>query len=452
MVMHASRSSLLVSLFLVGAFAGCHCEEGADDGDGGEGGGVPTCSSEGIGSIEITVVGLPEGIDADVTLTGEADEAHATATGTIADLAAGSWGISAGIVTEPDPIVRTAYRATIDSETLCVADGAVESVTVTYAAIPSSHKVWLTNSNGTSSLLAFESESLATSGDRPATVAASSGAGRDVTFDHEGNLWTLGGTTADAPLMRFAAETLGATGDKTPDREIVLELPCLPGTAGLAFDPEGNLWFTSPCAGSISRLTAADLESSGMKTPAVVLGGLEAVGSIAFDRDGNLWAADTPQGRVVRFDAARLTESGDSVDRAVITATDNGGFYGPSWIAFDENGDLWVNDFGANAVIRLPAADLAGTGETTITPPVRITIGVTALLESMAFDESGGLWMGGSQGSAIRLAPEQLGESSGPGDPTLPATILESGDIGYATNFAFYPAPAALPLFHALDD
>lgn len=127
-----------------------------------------------------------------------------------------------------------------------------------------------------------------------------------------------------------------------------------------------------------------------------------------------------------------------------------GSFFGPSWIAFDENGDLWSNDFGANAVFRIPASDLAGTGDATISPPVSITIGVTGLLESMAFDESGGLWMAGSQGKLIRLAQDQLDESSGPGNPTTPATVITSADVGYAQGFALSPAPAALPLFHAL--
>src|SRR6185436_565946 len=97
------------------------------------------------------------------------------------------------------------------------------------------------------------------------------------------------------------------------------------------------------------------------------LGGLESPGSIAFDGEGNLWAAESPQGRVLRFDAARLGESTEEADRVVFAQVpeEGGGLFAPTWIAFDENGDLWVNDFGSNAVFRLPAADLGGTGEAT---------------------------------------------------------------------------------------
>jgi sugar lactone lactonase YvrE len=165
-----------------------------------------------------------------------------------------------------------------------------------------------------------------------------------------------------------------------------------------------------------------------------------------------MWVADPIRQYVARYDASRLgASSNDAPDRTVTAETATmGALYGPAWIAFDKDGDLWANDFGANAVFRIPAGDLAGTGDATISPPVSITIGVTGLLEGMAFDESGGLWMAGSQGKLIRLAEDQLDDSSGPGDPTTPATVITSADIGYAQNFALYPAPAALPLFHAL--
>jgi sugar lactone lactonase YvrE len=122
----------------------------------------------------------------------------------------------------------------------------------------------------------------------------------------------------------------------------------------------------------------------------------------------------------------------------------------PSWLAFDADGNLWADDFGANVVFRVAKADLSGSGEKTVTPPVRITLEVGALLEGLAFDEGGGLWVAYKQGKIARLDRSQLGTSSGTGAPTVPMTIISSSDIGNVSNVALWPAPAALPLFHAL--
>lgn len=452
----SSRLLFVVSVLVGGAFSGCECEDGTDpdDGVGGEGGDAPTCEEGGSGTLDVVVTGLPSGVSADVTLAGPSGERAATGSETISGAASGEYDVTAAIVTSPDPIVRTAYQPTVTTSTLCLADGASETVTVTYAPIPSSNKLWTTNgSGGTGALLGYAAASLGMTGDPAATVAATGGAGKDVAFDKEGNLWAMGATLADPTVLRIPAGSLGSSGAKEPDIEIVVAgSGCIPSASGMAFDPHGNLWITSPCDQAVMRISAADLAASGERTASVVIGGLDSPRGIAFDKDGAMWVADPIRTNIVRYDASRLGAStNDAPDRTVITASSAPGtFLGPSWIAFDADGALWANDFGANAVFPIPAADLAGAGEETVVPPVIITIGVTGLLESMAFDESGGLWMAGSQGKTIRLAADQLDESSGPGDPTTPSTVITSADIGYAQNFALYPAPSALPLFHAL--
>jgi sugar lactone lactonase YvrE len=157
--------------------------------------------------------------------------------------------------------------------------------------------------------------------------------------------------------------------------------------------------------------------------------------------------------RVWRFDASQLAAGTVTAPAAKLGArisTDpmNTSLYIPSWIAFDTRGDLWANDFGANAFYRLGAASLGSTAD--VQPQVRITVGVTAVLEGFAFDGQGGLWSAGVAGTVIRLAPSQLDTSSGPGMPTRPEVTISSDDVGSASNLGFYPAPAGLPLYHAL--
>jgi hypothetical protein len=109
-----------------------------------------------------------------------------------------------------------------------------------------------------------------------------------------------------------------------------------------------------------------------------------------------------------------------------------------------------VAAFGANVIYRLTPTDQSGSGSKTLTPSPQVSIPVGALLEGMAFDEGGGLWISYSRGQFARLSPAQLATDSGPGSPTIPERIITSASIGYVGGLALYPAPAGLPLYHKL--
>ncbi|WP_437630385.1 hypothetical protein [Sorangium sp. So ce854] len=76
-------------------------------------------------------------------------------------------------------------------------------------------------------------------------------------------------------------------------------------------------------------------------------------------------------------------------------------------------------------------------------------VGVLSLLDRGAFDEGGGLWIGHATGQIARLSPAQLGESSGAGAPVTPDLIITSDALDSGLRVAFFPAPEALPLYHA---
>jgi streptogramin lyase len=247
--------------------------------------------------------------------------------------------------------------------------------------------------------------------------------------------------------MRFPHALFGASGEKEPDLRIdVADVACLPAMRAFAFARTGAIW-VSTC-GRVVELDPADLEASGTVTPVRFIEGLVDNGDLAFDAAQNLWVTD--DGRVLRFDAGRLeaaiTGSAD-VELTIRDASDARDI-AASNLAFDRGGNLWVIDFGGNLVSKIALGDLDSSGERPVVSEVSITLGVAALLERPAFDESGGLWLALDQNRFGRLAPDQLGTSTDSGAPTLPSTIITSPSMGYANRMAFFPAASDLPLYH----
>ena len=122
----------------------------------------------------------------------------------------------------------------------------------------------------------------------------------------------------------------------------------------------------------------------------------------------------------------------------------------PSGLAFDASGNLWVAYFAAGIIAKLTPAEIALAGDKTggaaITPSVQLKISAGANLEEIAFDESGGLWFTYATSQVARFAPAQLAAS---GELT-PAAVVTATVVGSTKGLAFFPAPAALPLYSAL--
>lgn len=431
----------LVDTPIVGADAGTE----ADAGGGGSTG--DACAPTGTGSLEIQITGLPAGALASLVLEGAAGAQTITEATTL-ELPAGRYTATAARVADDDAIVRTLYEHELETSEVCVTADASARIELRYAPIATSNRLWTNNQNGDGDVVGFGAPALAETAEVAPTVVVSAGAGRDLTFDADGNVWSMGATLADPHLMRLPRDVFDASGEKAADRSIDIEgLSCIPALRALAFDPGGSLW-VSACGGRVVALGAGQLASSGVVAPFVTLSNLTENGDLAFDAAGNLWL--TADGRVVRFDAARLGESSDAPPAATLRVRDAGDAFdlGPSNLAFDQGGNLWVIDFGGNLVTQILARDLEGEGEQTVVSAVTIALGVSALLERPAFDESGGLWLALAQNQIGRLSPEQLLTSSNPGAPTAPAVVLTSPGMGAAKRMAFYPAAAGLPLYH----
>jgi streptogramin lyase len=85
-------------------------------------------------------------------------------------------------------------------------------------------------------------------------------------------------------------------------------------------------------------------------------------------------------------------------------------------------------------IARLTAQELSASGR--VTPAIQLSLSVAALLESLAFDESGALWVPGESGQVLRLAPDQLRRSG----TVTPPVVLTPGGLRYAVGLAVNPA------------
>ena len=455
---------LLAATFATAALGACGSDDGTPatviDGGGVFEGGSPAdgagpadagpCPSSGMGSIAVTVVGLPVGASAKVGVQG-ASEVKSSSTVVVGG---GMHAIAASAVTSPDPIVRGVYIPTLSASSVCVTNGGATSVTVTYAKVPASHSLWATHGNGDGEVASYPGEALGATGTTPGTgyeVGVPSAA--DVIFDRNGGMWICSGA---GEVRHFAAKDLGTGGTKTPDITLTSAdfQAGIPGPSALALDKSGNLWVALVAQKKIVQIPAAGA-AAGNATPSVVLAGdlFDGLGGMEFDKSGNLFVGAND--RILRFDAAHLAAPASPAVADLTLETLSGGalintLSTPSGLAFDASGNLWVAFFANNIIARLTPAELAlvgdKTGASALTPSIQLQTPAAGNLEEIAFDESGGLWFTFATGQVARFAPAQLVASA---EPT-PATVVTGTVVGSTKGLAFFPAPAALPLHSAL--
>jgi hypothetical protein len=440
-------SAALISAACIAAWAPACSGDGAEP-NGGTGGteaaGGAACLLRGVGQLEIRITGLPDGVEGSMVVGGPVEAIGVSSNRTL-DVSAGLYVFTPERVAAPDPIVRTLFDPVLEQTELCLGVGERRVVELAYEPVPTSHQLWTIASSGDGNLLGFAASGLVATADLEPTLSVVAGAGKDVVFDKQGNLWSLGGTPADPHLLRFPLSAFDDSGEQAPDRRIdIAGLGCMPAVRALAFD-RGSLW-VSTCGSGVVALSSDELALTGEVTPSIVVGGTSENGDVAFDSSRNLWVA--ARSSLLRYDAERLETSIDAPDLTLATSDADGRALTPDNLAFDAAGNLWLVDSGSNVVAQIASADLGGTGERSVTSSVRITLGVAALLERPAFDESGGLWLALDQNRFGRLSPAQLAVSTGAGAPTTPETRITSPGMGNAHRIAFYPAPEALPLYH----
>ena len=206
-------------------------------------------------------------------------------------------------------------------------------------------------------------------------------------FDSFGNLWVadLGNNRIleyAAPFLDGEAATvvIGQPNFDTSECVLTDAGECSP--VSLAFDPQGNLWVADYGYNRVLEypypFSTGEAATLVLGQPAFTTDGWSAAAmgengpsALAFDPQGNLWVVDN-NNRVVEYlapfsvcEAASLV-LGQPDFTGSDFATSATGEYLPEGLAFDSQGNLWVADFGNNRVIGYEAQFANGKAESSV--------------------------------------------------------------------------------------
>lgn len=190
---------------------------------------------------------------------------------------------------------------------------------------------------------------------------------------------------------------------------------CLAAPHSLTFDSSGNMWvadsasnrivrFSPPFSSSMNTTTAIGQPDLFTSNYSVTQGSFHDPVSVAFDSAGNMWVADYVNSRVLEFQPPFSTAMQASIVIGHSTFTNSSYSYtgasrlaGPTGVAFDSSGNLWVSDLARIMEFRPPfsngmAASLV-IGQTDFnTYKSGTTSALLSRPSSIAFDASGNLW------------------------------------------------------------
>ncbi|HEY6374199.1 MAG TPA: NHL repeat-containing protein [Edaphobacter sp.] len=153
--------------------------------------------------------------------------------------------------------------------------------------------------------------------------------------------------------------------------------------ARLALDPYDDPWLTNSLTSSVT-----ELNSAGVRATSNPFGGagIQGPSLLAFDGLGNVWVANS--GPTV----SKLSANGASLSPS--TGFSTGGVSSPAALALDTSGNAWIADTGGNAItvlsnsgVPIPGSPYTGGG---INGPFAVAI-----------DSAGGAWIANRLGSSL---------------------------------------------------
>ena len=236
-------------------------------------------------------------------------------------------------------------------------------------------------------------------------------------------MYVLNRTTSS--LSSFAP---GSTGNVAPSSTVSGAASTLSTPYSMAMDPSGDTWVANSATNTVVEFTQAQLAAGGAPAPTVTLTAtatsLDGPSSLAFDRAGDLWVANklaSTTGSLVEFTPSQLAASGAPVPKVTITSNGSGSVNVPASLAFDGQGNLWVgNDTALNTtsdIVSFSPAQLSAAGNPTPTVTLASVTGSISNPDALAIDHSGNLWVANDVnpgGSVVAFSSTQLAASGSP--------------------------------------
>ena len=209
--------------------------------------------------------------------------------------------------------------------------------------------------------------------------------------------------------------------------------------AGIAFNPQGDLFVAVGPFSEVVRIPAAELNPAKPGFARTFATGTAGANGIAFDRQGNLFISGGASGIVYRVGAGGgSAQAAVQIDKFTRTLPDGKTQQAivANGVEFDANGVLHVTDTARGAVWQV-AIGPDGKGD----KPVLLA--QSPLLEGadgLAFDRSGKLWVVANERNAIvTVMPDgqvsQVAKNGSQGPLEFPSAIVFVGGRGYISNF-----------------
>jgi sugar lactone lactonase YvrE len=256
-----------------------------------------------------------------------------------------------------------------------------------------------------------------------------------LTADAGGNLYTTGraGAPAPCPVWRITGATLTVVG--------LIPNPVACNPSGIAFDAAGDLYVADAASGGIVwRLTP---DAAAAPLAAAFATGVPGTNGLAFDRDGNLWTGDgtTGQGRVWRIhpaggdcepsftgcvEAFRIqpmrNNAGVGRQNATLqpVAVANPQALVANGLAFTREGELYVADTARGAIWKIEFdrrgnvqsrmnCDTTFTANTLCLDAVFVAHPYLEGTDGIALDRAGNIWNSANERNAIVVVTKRGG-------------------------------------------